>query len=60
MSRGSNPSAASIVRITTPQNATAPTPGSMRTTEPNWTRATRIDSMKMSIIDQRPTALTMR
>ena len=60
ISRGSNASAANIVRITTAAKATAPKPGSIVTTEPNCTSATRIDSMKMSIIDQRPIALTMR
>src|SRR6266478_5791978 len=59
ISRGSKVSAANIVRITTPQNASAPTPGSIVITEPNATSAPSSDSMKMSIIDQRPMKRTM-
>ena len=49
-----------MVRITTAAKAIAPTPGSIVTIAPNCTSATRIDSMKMSIIDQRPIQSMMR
>src|SRR4051794_18443119 len=60
ISLGSKDSAANIVRITTPAKATAPSPGSIVTTEPNCTSAISTDSMKMSIIDQRPIVFTSR
>ncbi len=59
ISRGSKVSAANMVRITTPQKARAPTPGSIVITEPKATRAPSSDSIKMSIIDQRPMKRTM-
>src|SRR5690348_13480782 len=54
ISRGSNAAAANMVMMTTAAKDTAPTPGLMVAIEPNWTRPARIESMKMSIIDQRP------
>ena len=59
ISLGSKVSAANIVRMTTAQKASAPIPGSIVITEPNATKAPSSDSMKMSIIDQRPIKRTM-
>ena len=44
-----------MVKITTEAKAIAPTPGSMVAIACRFTRATRIEIMKMSTIDQRPT-----
>ncbi len=49
-----------MVSTTTAANDTAPTPGTTEATAPSRTSATRIDSMKMSIIDQRPTVSMTR
>ena len=52
--------AAIIVRITTAANAIAPAPGTIDAIAPRFTSATRIEIMKMSTIDQRPTDSTIR
>ena len=49
-----------MVSTTTEAKAIAPMPGSTIESLPNWTSATSSDSMKMSIIDQRPIVLTIR
>ena len=49
ISRGSKVSAANMVRITTAQKASAPTPGSIVITEPKATSAPSNDSMKISM-----------
>ena len=49
-----------MVMMTTAAKEVAPTPGSMVAIEPSFTSATRIEIMKMSIIDQRPTTSVIR
>jgi hypothetical protein len=60
MRRGSKVVAAIMVMTTTAAKEMAPMPGSIVAIEPNRTSPTNIDSMKISIIDQRPIASTMR
>src|SRR5262249_29529683 len=60
ISRGSKASAANMVMTTTAANATAPVLASTVASTPNCTSATRRESMKTSMLDQRPTASTQR
>ena len=46
--------------ITTAAKQIAPTPGSIVASVPRFTSATRIEIMKMSTIDQRPTCSMIR
>src|SRR5882672_7994746 len=60
ISRGSKQVAAIMVVMTTAAKAIAPVPGSMVAIAPRRTSPTRIEIMKTSIIDHRPTDSTMR